>query len=688
MKNKKLCLLPISLLLAFSLAACSQRSNQPSPNDSSDSGVESADTSDESVDTLEDDDEEEVLYVPDYNDPTIYCIYDKTISNGSYNATDDEYTFSITQNYKQIYVNLSGKTVIVELNGVTIENSENSPIYVTTCDTIEISAKKDTVNNIKDSRQTYTTKVPGQGKAALYVVDGDLKLKGTGTLNITANYYNGVHGKDDVKVQKQTLNITAVNHAIRGNDSVTITSGTISLTCGGDGIHTENSDVSSKNKQRGNVTINGGTVTINSWSDAVQAAYNVVVEQTDNTAPLSLTAKTNKYSSYSGGTITTSKTNFYLKMNSTTYSNGNYTYAAYIGGSWYAATYKGTQSSGGQPGQPGGFGAKPGSNNTYYIYELDKPNGATSFTLYRFEGKNVTSFSTSSYAAVSDVKAFNGEYDMVEISISNKKINFDKWSNYATNTSGNNNKAADSAKGLKAENEIYIKSGTIDLKAYDDAIHANNDGGTLGNKQSPLGNVNISGGNTTLSASDDGVHADGQLNITGGQTNVTTAYEGLEGNVINISGGQTFVYATDDGVNATKGNSSTAINITGGFLDVEVSTSGDTDGIDSNGAYNQSGGTVIIKGPGSASSSGSPAAALDTDGTVTVTSGSLIVFGGIEARNPNVSSVTKTLCSSDTVNAGSHTVSFSSNGTSYSTTLKSSCRGCIVYSSLGTATLK
>ena len=251
---------------------------------------------------------------------------------------------------------------------------------------------------------------------------------------------------------------------------------------------------------------------------------------------------------------------------------------------------------------------------------------------------------------------------------------------------GQNGDGADvSAKGIKAENEIYIKAGTIDIKAYDDAIHANNDG-IIENGSSPLGNVDISGGTSTLYASDDAIHADGELNIFGGNTTVTSSYEGLEGNVINVSGGTTYVYGTDDGVNATSGKSSPTINVTGGFLDVEVPTSGDTDGIDSNGGYTQSGGTVIVKGPGSASGSQmAMAAALDTDGAVSITSGSLIVFGAIE-KTPSTS-VTKTLVSSNTVSSGNHTITFASSGTSYTTNLKSSSNGCIVYSSLGSATL-
>jgi len=533
--------------------------------------------------------EEETPYNPDTTDSDIYFITDSTLNSGTYDSTADEYTFSITKNYKQIYVNAPDKVIVIELNGVTLENNTNSPIYVEDCDTVEISAKKGTTNNIKDTRIAYVTDQEGQGKGAIFVNNGDLKLKGTGTLNITANYLNGIHGKDDVKVQKQTLNITAVNHGIRGNDSVTITSGTINISCGGDGLHSENSDISSKGNQRGNVTINGGSLTINSWSDAIQASYNAIIDQLDDTVPTTFVAKTNKYSSYSGETIDTSTSNFYLKMNSSTYANGAYTYAAYINGNWYPATYKGTQSGGGQ--QPGGFGGSGGSR-TSYIYQLEKPADATSFILYRFQGNNVTTYSTETYNAKSDAKAFNSAYDMVQISVSNKTISFSSWSNYA---SGNTNSADVSAKGIKAENEIYIKKGTIDIKAYDDAIHANNDG-IIENGSSPLGNIIISGGSTTVEASDDAIHADGSLTISDGEINVKSAYEGLEANVINISGGSEKTPTTN-------------------------------------------------------------------------------------------SKITKTLCSSSSVSTGSHTVSFSNN-TSYQTTLKNSSRGCVVYSALGTATLK
>ena len=584
-----------------------------------------------------------------------------------------EYTLS--RNYKQVYVDAPDADVVINLNGKTIENSENSPIFIASCDSIDISATKSTVSYIKDTRAAYVEDEDGQGKGAIYVADGDLKLKGKGTLNIEAGYYNGIHGKDDVDVKNLTLNITAVHHGIKGNDSITVESGTLNILCGGDGMHTENSDISSKGNQRGNVTISGGNITVNSWGDAISASYNAIVEQADGTVSTSLRLYTNKYSSYTGQVIETSTSDFYIRMNSSVYSNGNYTYAAYIAGNWYKATYVGTQSSGGGPG--GGPGGWPGGSSTNYVYKITKPKDATGFTLYRFSGKDVNDF-TGSYNAVSDAKAFNSAYDMVQISVGSGRITFGSWSNYSSSGSG----ADVSAKGIKAENEILISAGTIDIKAYDDGIHANNDG-SLENGSVPLGNVTISGGNITINSADDAVHADYILKISGGYINVTTSYEGLEANVIQIEGGEIYVISTDDGVNANSGRSSPAITVSGGYLDVTVPSSGDTDGIDSNGTYTQTGGVVITKGPGRASSTNFGAAALDTDGAVTLSGGTLIVFGGIE-KTPS-SSLTRTLCSSSTVAAGTYTVSFGS--ASYTTTLLYSTNGCVVYSDLGTATL-
>ena len=75
--------------------------------------------------------------------------------------------------------------------------------------------------------------------------------------------------------------------------------------------------------------------------------------------------------------------------------------------------------------------------------------------------------------------------------------------------------------------------------------------------------------------------------------------------------------------------------MTNGYLDVAVK-SGDTDGIDSNGNFTLSGGTIITRGsPGTTGSNMSTG--LDVDGTCSMTGGTLIAFNGLE-KTPSTNS--------------------------------------------------
>ena len=173
-----------------------------------------------------------------------------------------------------------------------------------------------------------------------------------------------------------------------------------------------------------------------------------------------------------------------------------------------------------------------------------------------------------------------------------------------------------SAKGLKAGTDLTVTSGAFTLDCADDTIHSN-------------GNVTISGGEFTLSSGDDGIHADETTVISDGTIEILTCYEGVEGAVVDISGGKISLTATDDGLNAADGtqtafdpmgggNSSCRIEISGGEITIDAAG----DGIDSNGDFLLSGGTVYVSGPTSDGDG-----ALDYDGSASVTGGVLIAAG-------------------------------------------------------------
>ena len=220
------------------------------------------------------------------------------------------------------------------------------------------------------------------------------------------------------------------------------------------------------------------------------------------------------------------------------------------------------------------------------------------------------------------------------------------------NESGNSSGHSYSTKGIKAESEINISGFTINICSTDDGIHANSDSGVLETGEDGKGTIVINGGSITISSGDDGMHADKQLDVNDGYINVVTSYEGLKAITINLNGGKIYVYATDDGINACTGDRKTSpiVNVTGGYIDV-TTASGDTDGIDSNGNYVQTGGMVLVKG---GSSSGNVSGSIDVDGTVTITGGTCVALGGI-CETP-VNSVNAYVLSSVSFSSGSYSL--------------------------------
>lgn len=204
-------------------------------------------------------------------------------------------------------------------------------------------------------------------------------------------------------------------------------------------------------------------------------------------------------------------------------------------------------------------------------------------------------------------------------------------------------KAAISAKGLKAAGALTVKGGKITVVAQDDGIHSD-------------GDVHIADGTLHIRAADDGIHAEKELTVSGGVLTVAQSYEGLEALHINILGGTNRITASDDGANATNGTGGGMMGGPGGgrpggmgswwgqgsdsgSTDTTVST--DTpvlafaggytvfnaagDGIDSNGNIVISGGTVMVYGP--TDNGNGPIDSGDGNYSVTVSGGTLLAVG-------------------------------------------------------------
>lgn len=458
----------------------------------------------------------------------------------------------------------------LEMCGLTLYSGEQNPITILSGDKVTLSAKKETKNYIYDTREAVSDDDETAYSAAVYA-KCDLELAGKGELTVISSNNNGIHTKDDLKVKNLTLSVTCEDNSLKGNDSVSITGGILTLIAkSGDGIKTKNSDISSKGNQRGTVTISGGTVNIYAACDGIDAAYDADIS--DDAIVNIYTDSYSPYSEISAGNNTGNENFPSGNDNSGFPSGGNPGMPADIGNSGTGSNGNG----GGNFGGNGGFsGGSFGSNGGF---------GGGSFGGGSFGGGG----RPGGQGGMNDGNSEKGDY---------------------------------STKGIKADNEIHISGGTITVNSYDDAIHANG-GDALENGETATGNILIGGGTLTLFTKDDGVHADGTLTVSGGKIEITGSYEGLEGTFVAVTGGDISIVSSDDGINATT-TSGTGITFEGGTVYIYaggdgidsnsrtsyqgilfaggnitvVSTSGGDSSIDTEQGYTYTGGTVLALCP-------------------------------------------------------------------------------------------
>ena len=279
MKKTYLTSMMLAAVIAASMTGCGNISSADNTTVSSDTSSQSIETSPaKAVKNSEDENNSEQIVELSNNTASEDIFTERDLeqtadtSKAQSITVDDNKTIDITE--EGIYV-ISGTAenctikvnadenakIQLVLDGISITNNDFPAIYVVSADKVFVTTTE-SENTLIVSGE-FTADGETNTDAVIFSKD-DLVLNGTGTLNITSYYGNGITCKDDMKITGGTYNVGSTLDAFEANDSISISDGTFNITTNKDGFHCENDEA------EGTITITGGTFTINGASDGIQ----------------------------------------------------------------------------------------------------------------------------------------------------------------------------------------------------------------------------------------------------------------------------------------------------------------------------------------------------------------------------------------------------------------------------------
>ena len=438
--------------------------------------------------------------------------------DGSTITVTDEGTYVLTGKLTDgqviVRADKTDKTQLV-LENVSIRNSATAPIYIEQADKVFVTLVGENALSADALDETID--------AALFSKE-DLTINGSGSLNVTSALH-GIVSKDELTVTGGSFHITCASHGITGKDNLCIDGGSFAIAAGKDGLHSENKDDSTL----GFVYIKSGDFRISAEGDGISAAAWMQLD---------------------GGT-----------------------YDIETGGGSENAQQKTSSNWGGMGGGrgPGGFGGMGGGK---------RPGGAGGFASLPEQTADTTD--TTDSTSIKGIKA-SGELVINGGSYQLNCADDAVHSNLNLTVTGGDFAIATGDDGFHADETLTLTDGTVSItESYEglEGLH-----------------VKVQGGDIALVASDDGLNAAGGTDDSGmggrDQFGGGRGFGGMgagNGSIL-ISGGMLAVTASGDGIDANG-----TLEITGGHTTVCGPTRGDTATLDYDKTATISGGTFIGTG--------------------------------------------------------------------------------------------
>jgi len=253
--------------------------DQAQPNSENISGVISVEYDPEDLNS--DFEDKDISYISLEGDAIIFEGSGATVIGTVVTITSaGTYSISGSLNDGQIIVDTQdAESVVLVLNGMDITSAASAPLYIRNAEKTVISLADGTENYVTDgAAYIFENAEIDEPNAAVFSKD-DLTINGDGSLIVTANYNNGIAGKDDLKITGGNITVNAVNDGIKGWDSIAVKAGTITVNAGGDGMQSNNAE----DTEKGYIAIEGGTFNITAGLDGIQAETGVSINDGDFT---------------------------------------------------------------------------------------------------------------------------------------------------------------------------------------------------------------------------------------------------------------------------------------------------------------------------------------------------------------------------------------------------------------------
>ena len=175
----------------------------------------------------------------------------------------------------QVVVNADKADVRLVLAGVSITNTGGPAIDIQDAGSAVMVLAEGTTNTLADG-SAYADTSEDAATAALFSSD-TLTITGTGSLNVTGSYKDGISSKNGLVITGEpTITVDAVDDGVRGKDYLLVSSGRLTVTAGGDGLKSSEDN----DETKGFVALGSATVNVTSGDDGVSATTDVTVDGT------------------------------------------------------------------------------------------------------------------------------------------------------------------------------------------------------------------------------------------------------------------------------------------------------------------------------------------------------------------------------------------------------------------------